>query len=136
MATLEPAARLLVIAGLVVLLFGFFLGIPLAVARSSSPAAPRALVGVHLEMLTSGTMLLALAAILQPTGLDGGVGVVGTAILMLGVGLLGVGGTLNWRQGVDDQFARRSAGWRCNAIAGPTALVGLVVLTIGVVGTW
>ena len=136
MDSVDSAVQVLVLGGLATLLYGFVLGVPLAAVRSSTPQAPRALVTTHLEMLMSGPILLSLAAIVQLTGFDGTAAGVGAVLLVVGTGLLAVGGTLNWLQDVDDQFGGRSAGWKCNAVAGPTALIGLAVLAIGILSTW
>lgn len=136
MDSVDSAVQVLVLGGLVTLVYGFVLGVPLAAARSSTPHVPRALVTTHLEMLMSGPILLSLAATVQLTGFDGTAAGVGAVLLVVGTGLLAVGGTLNWLQDVDDQFARRSAGWKCNAVAGPTALTGLGILAIGILSTW
>lgn len=136
MEQLDRSVQLLVATGLVVLTYAFVLGIPLAAVRRASPQAPRALVTAHLEMLLGGPILLSVAATMHLTATDTVLADLGAAFLSAGVVLLGVGGTLNWLLAVDDQFAERSAGWRCNTVAGPVALVGLGLVSAGVLSTW
>lgn len=57
-----------------------------------------------------------------------------TAAVMLAAGslLLLAKDTLNWRQGVVDEFAENSAGLAIGHIFGPLHLVGIVLATVAV----
>lgn len=40
---------------------------------------------------------------------------------------------VNWRQGVDDEFAERSVGLAIGNVFGPLHLVGLAIAAVGIV---
>lgn len=131
-ARMSTAQRILVGYGTGVLAYGLLLGVALAAARSKSPSAPRALVTSHLAALMQGPVHLGLAAAIGLTGFDSGAATVGAALLVAGSGLETAGGTVNWVQRVDDQFALRSAGYRLNALSAPVAIAGLAIVGAGV----
>lgn len=129
----ETSLKILVVAGVASLTYAFLLGIPMARARMKSPTAPRHLVTTHLESLILGAILLGLTAALAFSTLAKGWENL-AAWLLVGGGILSVaGGTLNWLQGVGDQFAARSPGFLLQAASSPLSVVGVVVVLAGVV---
>jgi hypothetical protein len=115
-----------------VLTFGFLLGIPMAVTRSKAPRAPRYLFAAHLAAIIQGGLLLALTigvsfASLSPRG-----GTIAASLLVGGIVLFDVGLTVNWLQGVEDAFEKKSLGNKISSAGAPLILVGTGILLYGV----
>lgn len=127
----STAGRILVGYGTVVIGYGLVLGVALAKVRSAAPQAPRHLVTTHLSALMQGPVALGLAFGAAAVGFDSGVATAGAAILVVGLGLEALGGTLNWLRHTGDQFAERSAGYVANAASAPASIVGGAMLIVG-----
>lgn len=118
---------------MVVLLYGFMLGVPLAAARSSAPQASRHLVNAHLSGLVQGPIALGCAYAIGAVSFDSGWATTAAVLLVAGLAAETAGGTVNWLQGTGDQFAERSVGFRINALTGLLAIPGMAILVVGVV---
>jgi hypothetical protein len=129
---MEGSAKVLLVGGTLVLLYAFALGIPMAQARMKAPQAPRHLVNTHLEGLMAGAALLGLSFAAVFSTLTRGLELPAAWLLVGGVTSTLVGGTLNWRMEVDDPFAAKSPGFYLQAVGGPVLLLGMILLTIGV----
>lgn len=129
---MENSAETLVVAGTLVMTYGFLLGFAFAQARMKGPAAPRALVNNHLEALMGGTALLALSLAAGFSTLDEGLELVAAWLLVLGVVAAVAGGTLNWLQKVEDSFAAKSPGFYLQSAAGPAISAGGILMSVGV----
>jgi hypothetical protein len=57
------------------------------------------------------------------------------ALLVTGSALFVSGATLDWLQQVGDHFAERSLGWRLLSASGPAHLVGMTIITAGVLAS-
>lgn len=128
----ERSAEALLVAGTLILVYGFILGVPMAQARMKSPTAPRHLVNTHLEALMAGAALLGLSFAASFSTLGSGLERIAAWLLVAGTVSTLAGGTVNWRTQADDQFAARSAGFYLQAAGGPMVLVGGVLLAMGV----
>ena len=129
---METSFKILLLAGMLSLTYGFLLGIPMAQARMKAPSAPRHLVNVHLEALIQGAALLGLSLAASFSTLPSGLETT-AAVILFGAAAVGLtGATLNWLQDVDDPFAARSPGFMLQAASGPANIVGIVLLLIGV----
>ena len=51
---------------------------------------------------------------------------------MIGSFLEAAGGAANWLSGSTDQFADKNLGLKLNSLSSPPALIGIVLLVIGV----
>lgn len=129
---MSTAQSILVGYGMVVLLYGFILGIPLAAARSSAPQASRHLVTSHLSGLMQGPVALGCAFAIGAVSFESSWATAAALLLVAGLVAETVGGTVNWLQGTDDQFAERSIGFRINALTGALAIPGLVIMVVAV----
>lgn len=116
-----------------VLVFGFLLGIPMAVARSKAPRAPRYLFAAHLAAIIQGGLLLALTIAIGFSPLTSGVETTAAALLVAGVALFDLGLALNWLQGVRDAFEEKSLGNKVSALGTPLVLLGAGIVFYGVV---
>jgi hypothetical protein len=104
----------------------------MAQARMKSPQAPRHLVNTHLEGLMSGAALLGLSFAAVFSTLTKNLELLAAWLIVAGVTSTMLGGTLNWRMEVDDPFAAKSPGFYLQAVGGPVLLLGMILLTIGV----
>ncbi len=129
---METSVETLIVAGTLVLLYGFLLGVPMAQARMAGPAAPRHLVTAHMEALIGGAILLALSIAASFSTLGKGFELLAVWLLIAGVVASLVGGTMNWLGKVDDQFAAKSPGFLLQAAGGPAIVLGGLLLTFGV----
>lgn len=130
---MDYANQILVVGGMSILVVGFLLGIPMAVARSLAPRAPRYLLAAHLAAIIQGALLLALTVAIGFSALSFWVEAVAAWLLVSGVTLFDLGLALNWLQGVEDAFAEKSLGNKVSTIGTPLVLVGTGILFFGVV---
>lgn len=130
---MDAATRILVVGGMVVLSYGFLLGIPMAAARSESPRAPRYLFAAHLAAIIQGGLLLALTVAVGFSGLGALGHTLAASLLVGGIVLFDLGMTVNWLQGVEDAFAAGSLGHRISTVGTPLVLLGTGILLYGVV---
>lgn len=129
---MEGSAEILLVAGTLVLLYGFILGLPMAQARMKSPTAPRHLVTTHLEALMAGPALLGLSLAASYSTLGDGLEKLAAWLLAGGIVLTLAGGTANWLMKVNDPFAEKSPGFYLQSVGGPVVLLGGILLAIGV----
>ena len=113
--------------------YGFVLGVPLAAFRMKTPQAPKHLVTTHLSAIIQGAVHLGLAFAVGFADLASGWAVAAAWLIVAGSGFEIVGGTINWLSGTGDQFAEKSLGFRFNSLVGPPAIVGIVIVGLGVV---
>lgn len=129
---MSTAQNLLVGYGVIVLTYGLLLGVPLAASRSTAAHASRHLVTAHLSGLMQGPVALALAFAIGAVSFDSTVATVAAALVVGGLVAETLGGTLNWLQGVGDQFAEKSLGFYVNALTGILAIPGALIIMFAV----
>ena len=129
---MSTAQNLLVGYGVIVLTYGLLLGVPLAAARWKSPQASRHLVTSHLSGLMQGPVALGLAFAIGAVSFDSTLATVAAALVVGGLAVETLGGTINWLQRTGDQFAEKGAGFRFNAMSGPLAIPGALIITVAV----
>jgi hypothetical protein len=129
---METSGKVLLVGGVMSLLYGFLLGLPLTLARAKSPTASRHLVTAHLAAIIQGATLIALSSVMGRSDLPEGIETTAAAVLVAGAVLFVSGAIANWRQAVDDHFAVRSLGWRLFATSGPLNLAGATIVVVGV----
>lgn len=130
---MDIAPRVLIVGGMSVLTFGLLLGIPMAMARSKAPRAPRYLFAAHLAAIIQGGLLLALTIAVDFSTLSPGAETTAASLLVAGVALFDLGLALNWLQGVEDAFGEGSLGNKVSAVGTPLVLVGAGILFYGVI---
>ena len=130
---MTTATRVLVVGGMAVLMFGFLLGIAMAVARSKAPQAPRYLFATHLAAIIQGGVLLALTVAVSFSTLSDNLETAAVSVLLAGVVLFDLGLATNWLQGVRDGFGEKSIGNKVSAAGTPLVLIGTGCLLYGVI---
>lgn len=129
----ETATQILLVAGMANLLVGALSGIPMALVRQQgAEAAPKYLTMVHLGGLMHGPILIAVGVALTTSTLSPWIDTTAAVILAFASLLLVVKDTLNWRQGITDEFAQHSTGLMLGQVFGPLHIIGLLVASAGV----
>ncbi|NEZ03566.1 hypothetical protein G4Y73_05290 [Wenzhouxiangella sp. XN201] len=130
---MDNATQIFIVGGMIVLSFGFLLGIPMAVTRSRSPRAPRYLFAAHLAAIIQGALLLAMTVAIGFSDLSPGVETVAATLLLSGIVLFDLGMVINWLQGVEDAFSEKSLGNKVSSIGTPFVLIGTGIVLFGVI---
>lgn len=129
---METAEKILVTGGVLLLAYSFVTGFVLGRARASSPTGPRYLVLAHMEPLMQGSMMLGLVWAVRlsdlPERWESGAAV----LLVMAAALQGGKELLNWRQGVQDEFAERPLGYYAARLQAVMASIALAILVFGV----
>ena len=128
---MSAAQRILVGYGTVILVVGFILGTVLGMLRMRTPQV-RNLASAHVETLMQSAMHFGVAFAVGAVGFRSAVATWGAALLVIGSAMQASGATLNWLRDVDDQFARRSAGFRLNTASTFVMWPSLVLLVGGI----
>lgn len=129
----DTATKILLVTGMANLLVGALSGIPMGLLRQRGATdVPKYLTMVHMAGLMQGPMLIAVAYAMTISTLSSWVDTTAAVILAVASGLLIAKDTLNWRQGVRDEFAEGSAGLRIGQLFGPLFVVGLGFATAAV----
>ncbi|MCW9706125.1 hypothetical protein [Fodinibius salsisoli] len=129
---MDNSTQILIIGGMLILTYGFLLGIPIASAREKASRAPRYLMAAHLAALIQGGMLLALTIAFDFSTLVPWLETVIASLFVGGVILFDLGLILNWLQSVDDAFGERSLGYKVSSAGTPLVLISAGILVYGV----
>ena len=130
---MDTAAKILIVGGLASLLFSFVIAFRLALARQADPMADHhLLLGVHVNALWQGFMLLGLVWAVGLSDLSSGLETTAALLLVAATTLSNTATAMAWREnktnlflpplGLTFQLAR------VNAIL---AFIGLVILIVG-----
>jgi hypothetical protein len=131
---MSTAQNLLIGYGVLVLAYGFLLGVPIALVRMKTADVSRHLITTHLSGLMQGPIHFGLAFALGAVSFDSDLATGAAALIVAGSLAETAGGTLNWIQGTGDQFRERSMGFRVNSLTGLLAIPGVLIIVIGVLG--
>lgn len=133
---MDTAAKILILGGLGSLLYAFTFGFVLSRARLADPEAEQIrLTQVHVVSLWEGFMLLGLVFAVQLSDLASGWESLAAVLLVAAAGLQLSSNTLAWRKRLANLFAPpRGLTYQLAAANATLATIGLVILTIGVVG--
>lgn len=94
---------------------------------------PKYLTMVHMGGLMHGPILIAIGLALSISTLSPWIDTTAAVILAGASMLLIAKDTLNWRQGVTDEFAQNSLGLALGKLFGPLHIVGLTMASAGVI---
>ncbi len=123
---MSTASKILIAAGMINLLVGGLSGIPMAMVRQrGAPEVPKYLTMVHLGGIMHGPILLGVGFALTISTLTPWIDTAAAVVLAVASALLIVKDTINWRQGVRDEFAEDSLGLKFGQVFGPLHIFGL-----------
>ena len=130
----STADKILIVGGTLSLLFAFVMGFILSRARLTDPAADHALIlQSHRAALWEGFMLLGLVFAVELSTLSRGLETLAASLLVAAAAASAGSGLANIAQRVPDQFAERRLGYQLAAVNAVLAVIGLVILIIGVI---
>jgi hypothetical protein len=130
---MSTAAKILILGGMAALVHSFVLGFFFAKERETAQYANRYLVMAHMGALIAGSMLLALTVAVGYSNLGAGLETLAAALLTGGSLGAATKDTLNWRQGVTDEFKQKPAlQVKLGLVCVLAMSAGLLVLSIGV----
>jgi hypothetical protein len=130
---MEIAAKLLIVGGVLNLAYSFLTGFLLANTRRRSPAASKYLIFAHVGPLMQGPMLLSLVFAVTLSPQPALVKTLAASLMVAESGLLAAKDTLNWVQGVMDEFVERPPGGIVlGAISVLLGVVGLLIFMVGI----
>ncbi|EMK02698.1 MULTISPECIES: hypothetical protein [Leptospira] len=125
--------KILVIAGVLNLAYGSFLGFPYALARKKAEFASRYLQAGHIGSLMQGSMLLALVIAFRYANLSETLALIGASLFATSSVFLALKDTINWLQGIKDEFQENPIlGKSLGSIGVITNLIGISVIVYGI----
>ena len=131
---MQTGAKILIVGGVGILLYSFFLGFALARARKGGAAASRYLVLAHMGGIMQGTMLLALTATLPMSTLSANTETLAALLLLAGAVTIAMSDTMSWLGKTQDAFAEKPIGFYVSGVGATLLLAGLAIIGVGVVG--
>ena len=129
---MSTAQRIVLIYGMLSLVFGMTLGLPLSQIRMGQPTGPRHLVTAHLSALMQGAMHLGLCVALGFAMFTSWVLTASALLLVAGSALFVAGATANWLMNAGDHFQERPPGFYLLSASAPLHLAGALVVFAGV----
>lgn len=130
----DTATDILLVAGMANILVGGLSGIPMGLARQAGATeVPKYLTMVHLGGLMQGPILIAIGFALTVSTMSDWLNTTAAILLAAASALLLAKDTLNWGQGVRDEFAEHSVGLRLGQLFGPLFIIGVGLATAGVI---
>ncbi|MDZ7693614.1 MAG: hypothetical protein U5K69_21260 [Balneolaceae bacterium] len=129
---MDNATQILIIGGMLILTYGFFLGIPNGLSTRGSIKGSSVPDGCTPCSVNSGGMLLALTIAFDFLNLASWIKTVAATLFVGGVILFDLGLTLNWLQGVQDAFEKKSFGYKISSAGTPLVLISAAIVVYGV----
>ena len=128
------STKILLVAGMVNLLAGALSGIPMGLGRANGDReVPKYLTMVHMAGLMHGPILISVGFALTVSTLTPWLNTAAAAMLAFASILLLLKDTINWRQGVTDEFAEDTLGLKIGWLFGPLETLGLGLATAGAI---
>ena len=132
---MDTASKVLILGGVLNLLYGLLTGLPAGLIRQKQPTYSKYLRFVHVGSLMWGPLLISLSLALNLSPLAAGVETLAAGLMVAASILLGTKDTLNWRMGIQDEFAEKKARipLALGTLSSLASLVGMVIILVGVV---
>ncbi len=130
---MTTADEILVLTGLGLLFLGVLTGVAMSAQRQQGPTTNRYLTLAHLAAYMQAPILFGLVLALQLSDLTAWWETLAATLSGVGAVLLVLKDTVNWRQGVVDEFAEQSLGFRIAVPMVACQVVGLTIISVGAV---
>ncbi|MDV6234289.1 hypothetical protein CH379_001425 [Leptospira ellisii] len=128
--------KILIIAGVLNLAYGSLTGFPYALARKKAEFPSRYLQAAHIGSLMQGAMLLGLVIAFRYANLSETLGLIGASLFAVSSAFLALKDTVNWLQGIKDEFQENPIlGKSLGAVGVMTNVAGIFVIVYGVLIT-
>lgn len=131
---MDYASKLLILGGVANLLYGLLIGIPISRIRQKEATYSKYLRLVHIGALLWGPILISLAVAVNLSALSAGWETLAAWLMVAASVLLDSKDTLNWLQGVKDEFAeKRIVALGLGGLSSLAGLAGVGILLVGVI---
>ncbi|TGL62969.1 hypothetical protein [Leptospira sarikeiensis] len=125
--------KILILTGVLNLAYGSLTGFAYAFARKKAEFPSRYLQAAHIGSLMQGAMLLGLIFAFQLAPLSETLSIIGAISFAVSSGFLALKDTVNWLQGIKDEFKENPPLGKILGGIGVTAnIVGIVIIVYGV----
>lgn len=130
---MDFASKLLILGGVLNIAYGLLVGIPAGMIRQKQASYSKYLRFVHIGALMWGPLLISLSLAVALSPLDAGLETLAAGLMVVASLLLDAKDTLNWLQGVKDEFAENARlPLLLGGISSLASLVGIAILLLGV----
>lgn len=134
---MELAAKILILGGVLNIAYGLLTGIPAGIIRQNSPTYSKYLRFAHIGALMWGPILISLALAIELSTLDEGLELLAVWFMVGASVLLNAKDTLNWLQGIKDEFAEKPRlPLALGGLSAVGSLLGMTIIIIGVITSW
>ena len=131
---MDTATKLLILGGVLNLAYGLLTGIPASLIRAKQPTYSKYLRIVHVGALMWGPILISLTLAVTLSPLDANLETLAAALMVGASVLLDIKDTINWLQGVKDEFAEKpKLPLLLGALSSLASLASIAIFTVGVV---
>jgi hypothetical protein len=131
---MDAASKLLILGGVLNVLYGLLTGLPAGMIRQKQPTYSKYLRFVHIGALMWGPLLISLTLAIALSPLDAGLETFAAGLMVAASVLLDAKDTLNWRMGIQDEFAERPPlPLALGGLSSLASLLGMVIILVGVV---
>jgi hypothetical protein len=127
------AEKVLIAGGVLNLAYGVVLGYPIVVNRvRGAPATPTYLMGAHIGTLLQAAVLLGLAWAARLSALGPAWNEAAAWLVVISSALVATKDTVNWLNGVQDEFGEKSKAALLGGLAALPETIGVGLFVIGV----
>ncbi|MBC7813370.1 MAG: hypothetical protein H7175_19580 [Burkholderiales bacterium] len=131
---MDTASKILILGGVLNLAYGLLTGIPASIIRQKQPTYSKYLRLVHIGALMWGPLLISLTLALMLSPLAEGIETLAASLMVAASFLLDAKDTLNWRMGIQDEFAEKPVlPLAFGALSSLASLAGMAIILVGVV---
>lgn len=130
------ATHVLVVSGTLFILAALFLGLTLGMRRRRATLAEsHYFLAAHEGAIQQGLLCYALSLGLGFSSLSPGTETIAAWLIVVAGTLSVLSAVVNGLQGIQDQFAEKSLGWRLATVNAMLVLPGVIIVTVGVFKT-
>lgn len=130
---MEIAAKILIIGGVLNIAYGLLTGIPAGLIRQKNPTYSKYLRFVHIGALMWGPLLISLALAIELSPMTETLELSAAWLMVSASALLDAKDTINWLQGVNDEFAEKAQlPLALGTLSSLAALIGIAIILFGV----
>lgn len=131
---METAAKILIVGGVLNIAYGLLTGLPASYIRQKSPTYSKYLRFVHVGALLWGPTLISLAFALSLSTLDKDIELLAAWLMVIASITLDAKDTINWLQGIQDEFAERPVvPLALGGISSLASIAGIAIILVGVI---
>lgn len=131
---MEPAAKILILGGVLNIAYSLLTGIPATIIRLKSPTYSKYLRFVHIGSLMWAPLLISLVLALELSPLAASLELLAAWLMVTSSMALNAKDTINWLMDIKDEFAEKPiAPTILGGISALTSIGGISIILIGVI---